>query len=145
MRRIPLIIVAFYLQILNSFSQTTVQSDSSAYKDQKLKLQEVNFVSGYYHQNGDHSAVTGGVGTELLHDIANTIDLKFSKNTPSGNIHSLDFEMGVDTYTSASSGKIRPDSTFSSNGNNGHNTLSHPSSQDTRIYPSLSYLTENVN
>ncbi len=141
MRKIPIIVIAFYLQILSSFAQVTASKDTSAYKEEMLKLEEVNFVSGYYSQNGDHSAVTGGIGTEKLTDIANTFDLKLSKYNKKGNKHSVLFEMGVDTYTSASSGKIRQDSS----GNNGHNALSHPSNHDTRIYPSLSYLTENVN
>ena len=144
MRRIPLIVIGFYLQIVSSFAQVTTPQDSSAYKETKLNVEEINFVSGYYSQNGDHSAVTGGIGTEQLTDVANTIDLKLSKYNAVGNKHSVIFEMGVDTYTSASSGKIRPDSTFTSNGNNGHMALSHPSSHDTRIYPSLSYLTENA-
>ena len=43
-----------------------------------LKLDEVNFVSAYYNQDGNHSAVTGGIGTEKLIDFANSIDLKLS-------------------------------------------------------------------
>lgn len=39
-------------------------SDSSNYIKRKLKIEEVNFISSYYSQNGDNSAVTGGIGTE---------------------------------------------------------------------------------
>jgi hypothetical protein len=31
-----------------------------------LKLDEINIVSAYYAQDGNHSAVTGGIGTEKL-------------------------------------------------------------------------------
>jgi hypothetical protein len=125
MRKIPLIIIALFAKILSSFAQAPAPDDSSHYKERKLKVEEINFVSGYYHQDGNHSAVTGGIGTENLTDIANTIDLKLSKLNSKGNKHSLSFEMGIDTYTSASSDNITP--------------LTGPSRQDTRLYPSLSY------
>src|SRR5258706_9631678 len=125
MRKTPLILVALCAKILASFAQVPEQNDSSQYKLKKLKIDEVNFVSGYYNQDGNHSAVTGGIGTEKLTDIANTIDLKLSKLNSKGNKHSLSFELGVDTYTSASSDNISP--------------LTSASRHDTRIYPSLSY------
>jgi len=62
MRIIPLSVISFYLGMLASFSQAP--QDSSTYKNRKLKTYEVNFISSYYGQNGDNSAVTGGVGTE---------------------------------------------------------------------------------
>jgi hypothetical protein len=127
MRKIPLTIIGFYLGILGAFSQT----DSSAYKQRKLQLDEIDFVTGYYHQNGDHSAVTGGIGTEKLTDLANTIELKFSKYDSRLRKNSLAFELGVDHYTSASSDKIDP------------STISSASSADTRIYPSLSWNRQN--
>ncbi len=136
MRKIPLLIAAFYFKILAAFSQPFPYSDSvntpadTSYKTRKLKIEEVNFVSGYYAQDGNHSAVTGGIGTEQLTDFANTLELKLYKFNKQGNKHTISFEMGVDTYTSASSDNIAP-------------ALSGPSRQDTRFYPSLSYRTEN--
>ena len=67
MRKFSLSILACFFQILSVFSQ----SDSSAYKEKKLRIDEVNFVSGYYTQDGNNSAVTGGIGTEKLTDFAN--------------------------------------------------------------------------
>lgn len=127
MRKIPLTIIGFYLSILSAFSQT----DSSAYKPRKLKLDEIDFVTGYYHQNGNHSAVTGGIGTEKLSDVATTIELKLSKYDSKLRKHNVTFELGVDHYTSASSDKIDP------------STISSASSGDTRIYPSLSWNRQN--
>ena len=40
---------------------TKAQTDSTKYR--KLKIDEVNFLTSYYHQNGNNSAVTGGIGT----------------------------------------------------------------------------------
>lgn len=118
-----------YIGILSAFSQNST-TDSTAYKSRKLKLEEINFVSGYYHQNGNNSAVTGGIGTEKLTDFSNTIGLKLSKYDSRLRKHILDFELGVDNYTSASSDKID------------HN-ISSASLSDTRIYPSVAWRIQN--
>lgn len=131
MRIIPLIIVGMYLSILSAFSQTSTVADT-AYKSRKLKIEEINLVSGYYQQDGNNSAVTGGIGTEHLTDLANTFDLTVSRYGRKSYIkHQYNFELGVDTYTSASSDKIDP------------STISSASMSDIRIYPSLSWNIEN--
>jgi len=106
------------------------QTDSTA--SGKFKIDQVDFVSSYYHQNGNNSAVTGGVGSEKLDDFGNSIDLQMSKYDKNLNKHLLNFELGVDVYSSASSDKIDP------------STISSASSGDKRIYPSASYLFENT-
>ena len=104
---IPLVVVAMHFALAASFAQTKV--DTSAYRSRKLKVDEVNLVSGYYQQDGNNSAVTGGIGTEHLTDLANTINIKLSRYSRNPNIkHHFGFELGVDTYTSASSDKIDP-------------------------------------
>ena len=105
--------------------QGKAQNDSvtSGYKKQKLKIEEVNFISSYYTQNGNNSAVTGGEGTEKLTDIATNFEVILSKRDLRNNLHSLDFNLGIDSYTSASSDKIDP------------NTVTSASYQDIRIYP----------
>lgn len=131
MRKLSLTVIGMYVTILSAFSQNQITADSSAYKNKKLALDEINFVSGYYHQNGNNSAVTGGIGTEKLTDLANTIELKLSRYDSRFRKHSFDFEMGVDHYSSASSDKIDP------------YTISSPSHADTRFYPSLTWTLEN--
>ncbi len=106
-------------------------ADSSGYEKRKLKIEEVNWVSGYYTQDGNNSAVTGGVGTEELTDFSNTVDLKLIKYGKDGVKNNLTIEVGLDNYTSASSDMID----LSAN--------SSASSADNRFYPSLSYLREN--
>jgi len=130
MRKLSLVAIAFYLNILAAFSQTTT-TDSSQYRAKKLTLSEINLVSSYYHQDGNNSAVTGGVGTEKLTDLSNTIELKLNKTDTRNRLHSFNVEVGVDHYTSASSDKIDP------------STISSPSSADTRIYPTLGYSIKN--
>ncbi len=124
MIRIPIVILAFYISILNAFSQ---KADTAAYQPRKLKFEEVNFVSGYYRQDGNNAAVTGGVGSEKLTDLATTLDVKLSKIDGRNRVNSYDFEFGIDTYTSASSDKVDP------------STISSASSNDQRVYPSLSW------
>src|SRR6476469_1283378 len=131
MRKLSLAAIGMYVSILSAFSQTSRTQDSVLYSTRKLKLDEVNFVSGYYHQDGNNSAVTGGIGSENLTDFANTIELKFSKYDSRFRKHSLGFEMGIDHYTSASSDKIDP------------YTISSASRSDTRYYPSASWSIQN--
>ena len=56
-----------------------IPSDSTGYKSQKLSIDEINLVSSYYKQDGNNSAVTGGVGTEKLTDVSNNIDVTLIK------------------------------------------------------------------
>ncbi len=125
------IITGFALMSLFCVKAQTTPTDSTGYKSQKIKLDEINLVSSYYRQDGNNSAVTGGIGSEKLTDISNTIDVKFIKYTKSGKKQTLDVEVGVDQYTSASSDQID----LSAN--------SSASSSDIRFYPSLSYAIEN--
>lgn len=132
MRKIYLGILALYMGILSSHAQTTTPvKDTSTYQTRKLQVDEINFVSAYYHQDGNNSAVTGGIGSEKLSDFANTIDVQLSKFNKAGRKNTFLFELGIDHYTSASSDKIDPYS------------VSSASRQDTRIYPSLNWTQSN--
>jgi len=128
MKKICLPILGMYINCLAAFSQT---ADSTSYQNRKLTMDESNIVSSYYHQNGNHSAVTGGIGTEKLMDVSVAFDIKLSKYDKKYRKHSLDIGIGVDHYTSASSDKIDP------------TTISSASHADTRIYPSLNWTMEN--
>lgn len=128
MRKISLSVLGMYLSILSAFSQS---ADSATYKSRKLQLDEVNFVSSYYHQDGNNSAVTGGIGTEKLTDVSNTIEVKMSRYDSRLRKHTYGFELGVDHYTSASSDKIDP------------STVSSASMSDLRVYPTFSWALQN--
>jgi hypothetical protein len=106
------------------------QNDSTS--NRKLKIDEVNFITSYYHQDGNNSAVTGGIGSEKLDDFGNSIDLQLSRFDKKNNKHTFGIELGIDVYSSASSDKIDP------------TTISSASSKDVRISPSLNYLKENA-
>jgi hypothetical protein len=104
--------------ILKGYTQQA--TDTTGFQSRKLKIEEINLVSSYYGQNGDHAAVTGGIGTQKLAKY----DKKFRK-------HTFDFEVGIDHYTSASSDKVDLKANSSA------------SYADTRIYPSLTWSVEN--
>jgi len=134
MKKIYLHIIVLYLGILTAHAQfrpRTVHADTSNYQSRKLKMDEVNIISSYYNQNGNNSAVTGGIGTEKLNDLANTFDVQLSTFGKFGRKNTFLFEVGIDHYTSASSDKIDP------------STISSASSADTRIYPSLNWTRSN--
>lgn len=114
----------------SSLGQTPAGStDSTGYYPRKLRLDEVDFVTSYYAQNGDHSAVTGGIGTENVKDLANGLTLNLVwfdryqlKNT-------LGIGLGFDYHTAASQAYISPTGASKKDG--------------TRIYPSLAWTIEN--
>ncbi len=129
MKRIFL--TGFALLGLLQLSAQSAPTDSTAYKSIKLKVDEINLVSSYYKQDGNHSAVTGGIGSEKLTDISNTIDVKLIKFGETGLKHTFDIEAGIDHYSSASSDQIDLQANTSA------------SSSDNRFYPSLTYSREN--
>lgn len=118
------------LGLFKAFSQAT-PIDSTSYKNKKLKIDEINLVSSYYKQDGNNAAVTGGIGSEKLTDISNTIDVKLIRYGKTGNKHTLDLEAGIDHYSSASSDMIDLQANSSA------------SSADFRFYPSFNYSIEN--
>jgi len=130
MKKLFLAVIGMYISILAAFSQTSPKSDST-YKSRKLTFEEANLVSSYYKQDGNHAAVTGGIGSQKLTDISNTIDVKLSTYDKRNRKHSFIGEFGIDHYTSASSDQIDP------------KTISSASSADTRFYPSIGWSMEN--
>ncbi|EDM37775.1 hypothetical protein PBAL39_15159 [Pedobacter sp. BAL39] len=134
MKKVYLHVIMLFLGVLNAHGQIKVKhnpSDTGSYQSRKLKIDEMNLVSAYYNQSGNNSAVTGGIGTEKLSDLANTFDLQLSKFNKKGKKNTFLFELGIDHYSSASSDKIDP------------NTISSASGADTRIYPSLNWTQSN--
>ena len=60
MRKISLAALGLFVGILGIFAQQE-DADTSAYKSKALNVEEVNLISSYYHQNGNHSPITGGI------------------------------------------------------------------------------------
>lgn len=102
------------------YCQTDTTIDDHYRKN--LNLAEVDFIYSYYQQDGNHAAVTGGLGTEHLTDNVGQIAVMI----PYG-AHKFKFQGGLDHYTSASSDKIDPA------------TISSASSLDDRGYFNISW------
>ncbi|MFT3680629.1 MAG: DUF3570 domain-containing protein [Ferruginibacter sp.] len=128
MKKICLVVVGFYIGILAAFSQ---KKDSSVYKKRKLTMEEINIVSAYYSQDGNNSAVTGGIGTEELKDYSLNAELKLFKYDQTNRKKNWNINLGVDFYTSASTDNINPEN------------VSSASSNDFRFYPSIEHIVED--
>jgi hypothetical protein len=128
MKKICLSVVGMYLMFLHSFSQTT--KDTTTYQPKKLAVEEVNLVSSLYGQDGNHSAVTGGIGTEKVTDFANGLELKLVGQDANAHKHTLSFGLGIDHHTSASSAYVSKTGASQTGG--------------TRIYPSVNWSVENL-
>jgi hypothetical protein len=127
MRKICLTIIGMYVMMLHAFAQAP--KDTSAYKRRRLKIEEINVVSSYYSQDGNHSPVTGGIGTEEVTDVSNTIEVKWVKWDAKQRKRSLTASIGIDHHTSASSAWVSETGASKTDG--------------TRIYPSINWNVEN--
>ncbi len=87
-----------YLVVSGQDNNTRNESDTVVKKGPV----EFDFLLHYYDQDGDHSAVTGGKGTEALQDRAITINLVAPLDTSGKLITTLSFSH----YTSASTDNI---------------------------------------
>ena len=106
------------------------QPEPSEYHPRGLHIDEINLVSSYYWQNGDHSAVTGGIGTEKVTDISNGLDLKMVWGDPKVKQNSLTVGIGFDHHTSASAAYVNVSGASNTGGS--------------RIYPSIDWTAENI-
>ena len=128
MRKICLTVIGMYLTLLHAFSQSAPK-DTSDFKPRKLKLDEINLVSSYYTQTGDHSAIQGGIGSEKVTDLANGIELKFVGYDGRQRKNTLTLGAGRDHHTAASQAWVSKTGASKAGG--------------TRIYPSLKWQREN--
>ena len=129
MRRICLTLVGIYLLFLHAFSQSTAPAGDTTYKNRKLKIDEVNLVSSYYWQTGDHSAIQGGIGSEKVTDLANGLELKMVGYDLKGRKNTATIGMGMDIHTAASQAWVSKTGASKTSG--------------TRLYPSVNWTREN--
>lgn len=89
----------FYLFILTANAQNDKKILTDTIKKRPI---DVNFLFAYYEQNGDHGAVTGGIGSANLYDKA----MKTIVNVPLDSISDLTISHHVNRYSSASTDNI---------------------------------------
>jgi len=106
------------------------QADTTGYKPRKLYVDEIDFVTSYYGQTGNHSAVTGGIGTEKVTDIANGLTLNLVWQNKAYIKNTLELGLGFDYHSAASQAFVSKTGASSPTG--------------TRLYPSLDWTAENT-
>ena len=98
------------------------QRADSSFNKRKVSRTDIQVVYAHYLQNGNHSAVTGGIGTEKL-----TVYSPGAKLThQSDSLHSYSLNAGVDVITSASTDNI-------------DFVVSSASRKDARVYADAGY------
>jgi len=107
------IIVGVFLFVL--FQGAYAQKNNS-YRKKVLDHTEINFLYNNYSQQGNHAAVTGGIGSSKARDNAPSILV----NIPLNKDDVLSIDYGADLTTAASTSKINPFTTAAIN--NGANT-----------------------
>lgn len=95
--------------------------DRSWFKKSAFTETEINILSSYYDQDGNHSAVTGGTGTELLTDFTPTVIV----NVPLDSGKQISINAGIDFYTSASTDNIDDKSSASGKDSREHVDFSY--------------------
>jgi hypothetical protein len=128
MKKICLTVVGLYFMLLHAFSQVT--GPSGSYRSKRLKLDEIDLVSSYYSQTGDHSAVRGGIGSETATDLANGLELKWVGTDARERKNTLTAGIGVDHHTAASQAWVSK-------------TGASHKTDGLRVYPSLDWTREN--
>lgn len=109
MRRIILLVICGVSWYLGASAQ---EADSTkAYKKRVLESTEVDLLMSLYNQDGTHSPVNGGIGTEKLTNSTPTIVVSM----PLSDSDVLTIDAGISAYTSASSSNINPFMSVSSN------------------------------
>ena len=126
-----IVFILIFLFFARSFSIAQYfKRDSTNYTSKKLSLDEVNLISTYYNQNGDHSPILGGRGSEQVNEFTSLIELKLTGYTNPNYIHTLTGEFGFAQHTAASQAWVSSSGASRKEG--------------TRIYPSLQWSLKNV-
>ncbi|MDP4284366.1 MAG: DUF3570 domain-containing protein [Bacteroidota bacterium] len=129
MKKICLTLVGIYIMMLQAFAQYR-DKDTTLYTSRPLKVDEINLVSSYYSQNGDHSPITGGIGTEKVTDLSNGLDVTWIGWDARNRKNTLTAGFGYDHHTSASSAYVSKTGASRTGGS--------------RVYPSLNWSVENA-
>jgi hypothetical protein len=119
-------ITALFL-LLGSFAFSQETTNGTDFKKRVLESTEVDFLLSYYNQDGSKSAVSGGIGSEELTDVATNIVIAMPLNDDSV----LTVDLGISAYSSASSSNINPFfSSSSSSTSTGASSSSNNNSSD---------------
>lgn len=96
---------------------------------------ELDFLTSYYEQDGEHGAVLGGIGSQELTDQVFSIAL----SVPVDSQYIFGVKISFDTYTSASSSMIDPDGSIPDALSGKPMPISGASFSDERTYGNISF------
>jgi hypothetical protein len=96
--------IILFTLFVGLFSFAQEKDTTIVFKKRVLEATEVDFLASYYKQDGSHSSVGGGIGSEKLSDIASNITVAMPLNDDDV----LTIDVGISAYTSASSSNINP-------------------------------------
>jgi hypothetical protein len=135
MKKVCLTVTGLLVLFCHAFSQNgnspqTPAPDTGAYKPRKLTFDEANLVSSYYTQDGNHSAIRGGLGNEHVTDLANGVELKWVGWDSRQRKNALTAGLGIDHHTAASQAWI-------------NKSGASRRTDGLRLYPSLDWTREN--
>ncbi len=102
MKKLLIIPLLFFTTFI--IAQEPSKDSTKVYKKRVLEKIEVDFLTSYYSQDGDNAAVTGGIGTEELTDLATDIVVSIPLNDDDV----LTINIEASAYTSASSSNLNP-------------------------------------
>lgn len=94
----------FLLGLISGIAFSQDKTTTPAFKKRVLETTEVDFLASYYNQDGAKSAVSGGLGSEKLTDVASNIVVAMPLNDDDV----LTIDLGISAYSSASSSNINP-------------------------------------
>jgi Protein of unknown function (DUF3570) len=109
-------IITLVLLVSTVYSFSQEKDTTAVFKKRVLETTEIDFLSSYYSQDGKHSSVSGGIGSEQLTDIASNIVIAIPLNDDDV----LTIDSGISAYSSASSSNINP---FDANKKNANGDL----------------------
>jgi hypothetical protein len=99
-------LILIFLAVVFTFRLVSAQEvdSSKVFRKRVLESTEVDLLMSLYNQDGVHSPVNGGIGTEKLTDVTPTIVISI----PLSSSDILTIDAGISAYTSASSSNINP-------------------------------------
>ena len=96
--------IFLFIFLVSMISYGQEKDTTVVFKKRVLETTEVDFLLSYYDQDGTHSAVSGGIGSEKLNDLATNIVVAMPLNDDDV----LTVDLGLSAYSSASSSNINP-------------------------------------
>ncbi|PCI32250.1 MAG: hypothetical protein COB60_09855 [Flavobacteriaceae bacterium] len=98
------ILISSVLFLLSFIGHSQEEKEATVFKKRVLETIEVDLLSSFYAQDGDHAAVNGGIGLQEMTDFTATMVVAI----PLSDDDVITIDTGISAYTSASSSNVDP-------------------------------------